>query len=128
MLMDLHATDALVTGYEHLIPGLHLPDPGDRHVVAAAIRSRADVIVTIDLKDFPAEIIEPFGLTARHPDKFVSHLLSLAPGAVVAAAETHRRSLKNPSKTVTEYLDSLERQGLTQTVSVLREHMTRAAI
>jgi predicted nucleic acid-binding protein len=51
-LMDRHATDALVTGYEDLIPGLHLPDPNDRHVLAAAIRGRADVIVTANLRDF----------------------------------------------------------------------------
>jgi hypothetical protein len=57
MLMDRHAADALVTGYEDLIPGLHLPDPNDRHVVAAAIRGRVDVIVTMNLKDFPAEVI-----------------------------------------------------------------------
>jgi hypothetical protein len=42
-LMDKHALDALVTGYEDLIPGVQLPDPGDRHVLAVAIRGRADV-------------------------------------------------------------------------------------
>lgn len=123
MLMDKHAADALVTGYEDLIPGLQLPDPGDRHVVAAAIRGRTDVIVTMNLKDFPAETIALFGLEAQHPDEFILHLLDLAPGAVVAAAQTHRQSLKNPPKTVEEYLDTLERQGLTQTASVLREFM-----
>src|SRR5277367_2343591 len=51
-LMDQHARDALVTGYEDLIPGLRLPDPDDRHVLAAAIRSHADVIVTMNLRDF----------------------------------------------------------------------------
>jgi len=52
-LMNQHALDSLVTGYEEFIPGLQLPDPGDRHVLAAAIRGRADVIVTINLKIFP---------------------------------------------------------------------------
>jgi hypothetical protein len=51
-LMDLHATDALVTGYEDLIEELYLPDPDDRHVLAAAIRARADVIVTANLRHF----------------------------------------------------------------------------
>lgn len=50
-LMDKHAEDALVTGYEDLIPGLQLPDADDRHVLAAAIRGRADVIVTMNLRD-----------------------------------------------------------------------------
>jgi hypothetical protein len=123
LLMDRHATDALVTGYEDLIPGLQLPDPTDRHVVAAAIRGRTDVIVTMNLKDFPAEILAPFGLEAQHPDEFILHLLDLAPGAVLAAAQDHRRSLKNPPKSADEYLETLERQGLTQTASVLREFM-----
>ncbi|MDZ4801704.1 MAG: PIN domain-containing protein [Bryobacteraceae bacterium] len=123
MLMDKHAIDALVIGYEDLIPGLQLPDPNDRHVLAAAIRGQANVIVTMNLRDFPSDVLAPFGIEAQHPDEFVLHLLDLAPGAVVAAAENHRQSLKNPSKTVSEYLETLERQGLTQTVSVLRESM-----
>lgn len=123
MLMDQHAEDALVTGYEDLIPGLQLPDPNDRHVLAAAIRGRADVIVTANLRDFPAETLAEFGIEAQHPDEFVLHLLDLAPGIVAEAARNHRESLKNPPKDIDEYLDSLEAQGLTQTVSVLREHM-----
>jgi hypothetical protein len=68
MLMDKHATDALVTGYEDLIPGLHLPDPNDRHVLAAAIRGRADVIVTLNIRDFPGHVLAPYGIVAQHPD------------------------------------------------------------
>ena len=121
--MDKHAVDALVTDYEDLIPDLHLPDPDDRHVLAAAIRGHADVIVTMNLRDFPSDTIGSFGIEAQHPDEFVLHLLDLAPGAVVAAAQDHRQSLKNPTKTVAEYLETLERHGLIQTVSILREHM-----
>jgi hypothetical protein len=123
MLMDKHAIDVLVIGYEDLIPGLQLPDPNDRHVLAAAIRGQANVIVTMNLRDFPSDVLAPFGIEAQRPDEFILHLLDLAPGAVVAAAENHRQSLKNPPKTVSEYLETLERQGLTQTVTVLREHM-----
>ena len=121
ILMDKHATDALVSGFEELIDGLRLPDPDDRHVLAAAIRGRADVIVTCNLKDFPADALKPYGIEAQHPDEFVLNLLDLAPGVVAAAARDHLESLKNPPKTIPEYLDVLERQGLTQTVSVLRE-------
>lgn len=123
MLMDRHATDALVTGYEDLIPALHLPDPDDRHVLAAAIRGRADVIVTINIRDFPADVLAPFGIAAQHPDEFVMHLLDLAPGLVAGAARNHRESLKNPPKTIESYLNTLEQQGLTQSASVLRELM-----
>lgn len=65
--MDLHATDALVTGYEDLIGSLHLPDPDDRHVLAAAIRCRADVIVTANLRDFPAEALGRYGIRRNTP-------------------------------------------------------------
>lgn len=122
MLMDQHAADALVTDYQHLVPGLQLPDANDRHVLAAAIRVRADVIVTINLRDFPPEAVAPFGIEAQHPDEFILHLLDLAPGVVARAAQDHRLSLKNPAKTIEEYLNTLEAQGLTQTVSVLREY------
>jgi hypothetical protein len=123
MLMDQHATDALVTGYQELIPSLQLPDPNDRHVLAAAICASADVIVTFNTRDFPLDVTAAFGVEAQHPDEFVLHLLDLAPGVVATAAQDHRLSLKNPAKTVEEYLNTLEAQGLTQTVSVLREYM-----
>lgn len=118
--MDRHTTDALVVGYEDLIPTLQLPDQGDRHVLAAAIRGGADVIVTANLKDFPREVLATYGMEAQHPDEFVVHLLSLAPDRVPEAAQDHWVSLKNPPKTESEYLQSLERQGLLHTVSILR--------
>jgi len=71
MLMDKHAVDALVTDYEDLIPVLHLPDPNDAHVLAAAIRGRVDVIVTMNLRDFPASTIGLLGIEAQHPDEFI---------------------------------------------------------
>ncbi len=123
-LMDRHAVDALVTGYEDLIPGLQLPDQDDRHVLAAAIRGHADVIVTMNLRDFPSDVLSPYGIDVQHPDAFVLHLLNLAPGAVVSAAQDHRLSLRNPPKSVGDYLATLERQGLTQTVAALREYMS----
>jgi predicted nucleic acid-binding protein len=61
-LMDRAVRDCFVTGYEALIPALTLPDPDDRHVLAAAIAGRCDVIVTQTLRDFPAEALAPYGL------------------------------------------------------------------
>jgi len=122
-LMDLHAADALVTGYQDLIEGLELPDPDDRHVLAAAIHGRADVIVTANLRHFPAKVLGQFGIEPQHPDEFIIYLLDLAPSLVVAAARDHRESLRNPPKTIGQYLDALEAQGLTHTVPILREYM-----
>ena len=112
--------DCLVTGYESLIPSLTLPDPDDRHVLAAAIRCGADLIVTFNLNDFPRHALEPYGIEAQHPDDFLMHQLDFAPDVVCAAAKRQRQSLKRPPMSVDEYLASLERQGLAQTVSSLR--------
>ncbi|MEQ8849158.1 hypothetical protein [Botrimarina sp.] len=97
-----------------------LPDPGDRHVLAAAIRTRASVIVTFNLDDFPASSLAKYGLEAEHPDEFITHLLGLNPAAVCGAAKAQRAALKNPPKTVDEFLDALAKQRLPETVSRLR--------
>lgn len=120
-LMNASVRDCLVTGYEAVIPGLELPDPGDRHVLAAAIRCNASVIVTFNLDDFPAQALAPYGIEAQHPDEFILHLLDLNPVMVCAAAERQRSRLKNPPKTPDEYLDTLLRQGLPQSVTTLGE-------
>jgi predicted nucleic acid-binding protein len=119
-LMNVHVRDCLVTDYEKLIPSITLPDADDRHVLAAAIRSGAEVIVTSNLKDFPAEVLANYGIEAQHPDEFVTYLLDLAPDVVCAAVKRQRQNLKNPPKTVDELLDVFEHQSLAQTVGALR--------
>jgi len=119
-LMDAHVRDCIVTDYQDLIPALTLPDSDDRHVLAAAIRSSADVIVTFNLGDFPPETLKKWGIEAQHPDDFINHLLDLAPHLVCAAAKRQRESLKNPPMPVDDFLAALERQGLAQTVAELR--------
>lgn len=119
-LMDAHVRDCLVEGYESLIPSLELPDEDDRHVLAAAIVAGADVIVTFNLKDFPDDTLQAYGIEAQHPDAFVAHLIDLAPSRVCSAVASIRARLRNPPKTVTEYIDKLEQQQLPQTASALR--------
>jgi len=120
-LMNESTLDCLVTGYEDLIQGLELPDPDDRHVLAAAIRAQAGVIVTFNLKHFPSEYLARFGTEAQHPDDFIMHLVDLSPGTVCMTAKLHRQNLRNPPKSVEEYLDTLERQQPPKTVQALRE-------
>lgn len=120
-LMDEALPEALVTGYEHLLDSIVLPDPDDRHVVAAASRSGVSVIVTQNLADFPDSVLDHFKLEAQHPDDFVVALLEISAELVLEAARNHRASLKNPEKTTDEYLSELGAQGLAQTVSALRQ-------
>lgn len=121
-LMDRHVRDCLVEHFEVLIPSLQLPDPNDRHVLAAAIRGRADVIVTFNLRDFPENELSKYGITAQHPDEFLTHLLDLAPGTVCRGVRTVRARLTTPPKTVDEYLQTLEQLSLTQLVTDIRQY------
>ena len=118
--MDAHAEDALVTGYESLIDGLVLPDLNDRHVLAAAIVTGADVIVTHNLRHFPPEALDPYDIEAQHPDEFIRHLLDLAPVAVIDAVTAQQARLKHPPVPMPELLGIFERIGLVETVAELR--------
>jgi len=120
-LMNRNAIDSLVTGFEHLIESIKLPDPDDRHVLAAAIASAATRIVTFNLKDFPTTSLQPYGIKAQHPDEFITQLMEIDMESVCTAARQHRINLRNPPKTALEYLGTLERQGLPKTVARLRE-------
>lgn len=121
-LMNAHARDALIENFEDLIPSLSLPDPDDRHVLAAAIRGRADVIVTYNLKDFPETVVAPLGIEVQHPDQFLTHVLGLAPGVVLAALQRLRQSLKNPPLDIDTYLARLEQHELPTFVAQLRPY------
>jgi len=119
-LMNQVVPDCLVIAYESLIDGLHLPDPDDRHVLAAAIRCQAGVIVTYNLRHFPEEALAPYGIEAQHPDEFVSHLFDLDPGAVCAAVRDQRESLRNPPFSVDELLNEFLARELAETVAQLK--------
>lgn len=119
--MDGPVLDCKVTGYRELIPSLTLPDPDDRHVLAAAIRANAHVIVTFNLKDFPAESLESYDVEAQHPDDFVRHLIDLSPGAVCGAVRRQRANLRKPPLSPDELLDKLE-QSIPRSVSHLRQY------
>lgn len=118
--MDAYVGDVTVTGYEHLIDALVLPDPNDRHVLAAAIHGQASVIVTSNLKGFPAAALAPHNVVAQTPDSFVLGLLKTNAAAVAAALSEDRADLVNPPVSVDEYLAMLDRGGLAETAAALR--------
>lgn len=115
--------DATVSGFERLIPCLpDIPDPGDAHVIAAAIKTRASIIVTENQKHFPAALLEPLDLEAKSADAFIADTIGLDTGRAVAAIRRMRERFKKPEKTAEILLLDLEAKGFTQTVDVLREH------
>lgn len=115
---------ARVRNYEDLIETLRLPDPNDRHVLAAAIRSQASIIVTNNLSDFPPASLNRYKIEAISPDEFIVRLIRDHADAVLQAVNDHRTRLARPPKTPEEYLATLTKQGLPQTVAFLREHIT----
>lgn len=119
-LMNSHVRDCLVLGYESLVPGLSLPDMKDRHVLAAAIKAGASVIVTYNLRDFPTAALEPYGIEAQHPDEFLAYQFDLNKAAVCKAVQLQRSTLKNPQKTVQELLDTFTSLQLPTIVERLR--------
>ncbi len=124
-LMNRYAVSSLVTDFEHRIEQLTLPDPDDRHVLAAAIHCQASLILTRNLKDFPTAVLTQYRIQAVAPDPFIHALLRTHPGDVVATAQQHRANLKNPLKSVEEYLAALDQQGLHKTVSAMQEYKDR---
>ena len=87
-----------------------------------AIRGRADVIVTGNLRDFPPDRLEPYAFAAQHPDSFIAGLFEADPDAVIAAVRSHRAALRNPPRTAGDNLAALERLGLVRTALLLRPH------
>lgn len=111
--------DATIQGYGPLIGSFRLPDPDDEYVLAAAIRGHVDVIVTANLKDFPADRLKPFDVQPQHPDEFIADLFAVDSGGVLAAFLAQVANLKNPPKSAHQVLDTLRQNGLRQTTQVL---------
>ncbi|MGD9486206.1 hypothetical protein WDH52_23710 [Streptomyces sp. TRM70308] len=98
-----------------------LPDPGDRHVLAAAIRAKAQVIVTCNLEDFPADKLSAWDVQAVHPDAFIEAQVGLSPQLVYATLTQIADAWVNPpNAVVADVLVSLEREGLVASAAALR--------
>ena len=98
-----------------------LPDPNDRHILAGAVASSANLILTFNIRDFPGSALEPHGLAAVHPDHFLSLLMVAAPAEFTTAVQTVRARLRREI-TVSEYLAGLTRIGLPLLAEELRKH------
>lgn len=123
-LMNGAVRDALVTGYEPLERAMSLSDPEDRHVLAAAVKTGAQAIVTFNLRDFPPDALTPWDVAAKHPDEFVVDLLDIDAERVLQVVRAQAAALRNPPRSVHELLEKLERNGLPRATAELREIMS----
>ncbi|MEM9055647.1 MAG: PIN domain-containing protein [Pseudomonadota bacterium] len=112
--------ECFVTGHEPLICGLQLPDPNDRHVLAAAIKCSAQIIVTENLKDFPSEVLEEHDIEVSGADDVLTNTYDLFPIEGAKALKTVRQRYNNPPYNPSEFLMDLTKSGLPKLAATAR--------
>ena len=122
--MEAAFEEAAVEHFDSLIGSLPaLPDPNDGHVIAAAVKTRADVIVTENIKHFPASVLSPLGMEAKTADAFLADAIDLNIGRAVPVVRRMRERFNRPKQGPADLLLDMEAKGLTQVVDVLRSHV-----
>jgi predicted nucleic acid-binding protein len=121
--MDAAIDDCLIEGYEHLISGLSLPDQDDRHVLTATIHGNAQVILTFNQRHFPKMVLVSYGISAEHPDNFLSALMGRSAEGVISAIEEMKARKTRPSISWDELLRKIENQRLTKFAVALRNEI-----
>jgi hypothetical protein len=124
-LMNGALPEADVQDWETYMDGLTLPDPNDCHVLAAALAAKAQTILTMNLRDFPASVLEQHGVAAVHPDGFLCGLYDADPELLRSSTEMAHANLSRSAPSFANYLDALERQGLPQLVKRPRGSLAR---
>jgi len=112
-MMNLALPGATVSNYQVHLPKVVIPDPDDRHIVAAGIAAGATTILTWNLRDFPETALRPFGLRAETPDAFLTKLHAKKPDLVIGTLANARRNLRKSKVSPSGFIEILQRQGLT---------------
>ncbi|WP_300590345.1 putative toxin-antitoxin system toxin component, PIN family [Microbacterium sp.] len=120
--MEDYFADAMVTGYEDLVPTM-TNDTKDRHVLAAAIRGGAEVLVTFNTKDFPVQAVERFDLEVVHPDDFLINQLDLYHAPTLRGLVELVAGYESPTMTVDDFLLALTRAGVPKFVEATRSKL-----
>ncbi len=123
--MQTYFPEANVTGYEPILPAM-TNDPKDRHVLAAAVISRCQVIVTHNLRDFPEAALSAFKIEVQSPDRFLTYLFDLAPDIMTQIVKDQAADLHTRPQTVDRVLDSLARHA-PEFADLAREHLSLAS-
>jgi len=120
--MTRHFPDALITGYEPLVPAM-TNHPKDRHVLAAAVRANADAIVTFNLDDFPATATDPYEIDVLHPDGFVLNQIDLAPRRVLHVLDEQVAGYARPTMDLHDLASALSKADCPEAAEELRRHI-----
>jgi predicted nucleic acid-binding protein len=119
--IDHSVLDCLVNDYEALENIVSLPDGKDHHVLAAALKVRADCIVTFNLSDFPVAALAPLGIAAIHPDEFIIDVFDMSEELFIGAVGQDIRHYKTPPLTFNRYSEDLRKAGLPKTARLIEE-------
>ena len=103
---------------------MNLPDPNDRHVVAAGIVAGASVILTWNLRHFPANELKKFGLRKETPDAFLSGLYDEVPDLMIGSLANARRNLTKSRVSALDFVAILRNQKLTRFAKRAQKHVT----
>ncbi|MEQ8286073.1 PIN domain-containing protein [Thalassospira sp.] len=120
--MERAFRDACVTGHEALIPAVNLPDANDCHVLAAAVHTNAQVLVTDNLKDFPSGELARFEIELKSPDEFIADTITLHEQTAFGALKTMRTGYQNPALSTGKIIQFAESRGLMTTALLLKEY------
>lgn len=123
-LMDDALPRATIAGYEEHIPEVTLPDPNDRHVVAAAIAAKGSLILTWNLRHFPENELKKFNLRKLTPDAFLCGLFDTVPDLVLGSLANARRNLSKTRVSGSDFIRILEGQKLIQLAKLVGKRVS----
>jgi hypothetical protein len=123
-LMNDAVPTAMVSGYENHVPEVNLPDPDDCHVVAAGIAAGASLILTWNLRHFPAKELKKFGLRPETPDAFLSGLYDKVRALAIGSLANARRNLTKTRVSASDFIDILTSQKLIELAKRAEKHLT----
>ena len=119
--MDRAVLNCLVTGYESLVENFQLPDPDDRHILAAAVKTRADMILTFNARDFPERVVEPLGIEICDPDEFLLDLFGISEELFIEYVKADFEHYKAPAIAFANYVEDLRKAGVPKTAKLIEE-------
>ncbi|MPZ35266.1 MAG: PIN domain-containing protein [Rhodospirillales bacterium] len=122
-LMNDALPAATVSGYEDHVPLVTLPDPNDRHVVAAGIAAGASIILTWNSRHFPANELKKFGLRKQTPDAFLSDLYDKIPDLTIGSLANARQNLNKSRVSASDFIDILDNQKLSRVAERVQKHV-----
>lgn len=120
--MTEHFPDAMVEGYGSLVEGMTC-HPKDRHVLAAAARANAEVLVTFNVKDFPPLSVAGLDIEVVHPDAFLLDQLDLYPGKTMRVLQSMVEIYDSPPLNMSDLLRILSSAGVPEFADEARRHI-----